>query len=387
MIYLDNAATTWPKPRGTAAAIAEVLSFRGANPGRGSYRMAELSSETVYKCRCHATGFFGASAPENVIFTPSCTHAINYALKGVLGAGDHVVISDMEHNAVTRPVMQLARRGVQFSTAHVHECDPEATVTEFRRKLRFNTKMIFCTHASNVFGTKLPIAEIGELAHRNSLLFGVDCAQSAGTAPLNLHDLQADFLCMPAHKGLYGIMGLGMLIINCDNKLSTVIEGGTGSLSGMNTQPDFLPDRLESGTLNVPAIAALDVGMSFIESIGRERLEQHEMSLIGRAYDAIASLPECELYTARPDIGTHVPLLSFNIRGMASDETAMLLGERNIAVRAGLHCAGEAHRAMGTESGGTVRICPSVFTSTEEIDSFISALREISETRMREISS
>ena len=378
MIYLDNAATTWPKPRGTAAAIADVLYSRGANPGRGHYRMAELSSETVYRCRCHAAEFFGAKAPENVIFTPSCTHAINYVLKGVLSAGDHVIISDMEHNAVTRPVMNLTKRGVQFSVAHVHECDPQATLAEFRRKMRCNTKLIFCTHASNVFGVKLPIEEIAQLARRNGLLFGVDCAQSAGTAALDLRTLPADFLCMSAHKGLYGIMGLGMLIINCDRSLATVIEGGTGSLSGVNTQPDFLPDRLESGTLNVPAIAALDVGMSFIESVGRERLEAHEMSLIGKAYDAIARMPECELYTASPEIATHVPLLSFNIRGMPSDEVAQRLGECEIAVRAGLHCAGEAHRAMGTQSGGTVRICPSVFTSPDEVDTFLSAIAQIS---------
>ncbi len=377
MIYLDNAATTWPKPRGTAAAIAEVLSARGANPGRGSYRMAELSSETVYQCRSHAAEFFGAKSPEYVIFTPSCTHAINYALKGVLSAGDHVIISDMEHNAVTRPVMQLAKRGVQFSVAHVHECDPDATVSEFRRKMRVNTKLIFCTHASNVFGIKLPVEQIGDLAKRNGLLFGVDCAQSAGTADLDLRRLKADYLCMPAHKGLYGIMGLGLLVIGSDKRLNTVIEGGTGSLSGINTQPDFLPDRLESGTLNVPAIAALDVGMSFIGSVGRERLEQHEMGLIRKAYDAIAAMPDCELYTARPQSETHVPLLSFNIKGIASDEAAVRLGENEIAVRAGLHCAGEAHRAMGTQSTGTVRICPSVFTSGEEIDRFITVLGDI----------
>ena len=377
MIYLDNAATTWPKPRGTAAAIADVLSFRGANPGRGSYRMAELSSETVYRCRSHAAEFFGAKSAERVIFTPSCTASINYVLKGALSAGDHVIISDMEHNAVTRPVHQLSRRGVQFSMARVHECDPEATVAEFRRCMRVNTKLIFCTHASNVFGIKLPVAEIGELAHRNGILFGVDCAQSAGTAEIDLRRLKADFLCMPAHKGLYGIMGLGMLIINCDRKLRTLIEGGTGSLSGVNEQPDFLPDRFESGTLNVPAIAALDVGMSFIDTIGRQRLENHEMNLVRRAYDAFSAMPECALYTARPETDTHVPLLSFNIDSMTSDEAAQRLGSMDIAVRAGLHCAGDAHRKIGTQSCGTIRVCPSVFTSDAEMDSLIAAVKEI----------
>ncbi len=377
MIYLDNAATTWPKPRGTANVVADAIVNRGANPGRGNYKMSALSSETVYKCRSHAAEFFGARSPEYVIFTASCTHSINYVLKGVLSTGDHVIISNMEHNAVTRPIMQLAKRGVQFSIAKVHECDPEATVAEFRKRIRTNTKMIFCTHASNVFGIKLPIAQIGELAARNGLLFGIDCAQSAGTAELDLNKIHADYLCMPAHKGLYGTMGLGLLIINNNYQLSTVIEGGTGSLSGINTQPDFLPDRLESGTLNVPSIAALDVGLNFIETVGREKIESHEMNLINMAYDKLSSMPQCSLYTARPTSETHVPLLSFNIGDIPSEEVAERLGDRDIAVRAGLHCAGEAHRAMGTEKTGTVRICPSAFTSVEEMNQFLCAVDKI----------
>lgn len=377
MIYLDNAATTWPKPRNTANVVADTILNRGANPGRGNYKMAALSSETVYRCRSHAAAFFGARSPEYVIFTASCTHSINYVLKGLLSAGDHVIISNMEHNAVTRPVMQLAKRGVQFSIAKVHECDDEATVAEFRRKLRPNTKLIFCTHASNVFGIKLPVAKIGELAARNGVLFGIDCAQSAGTAELDLNKIHADYLCMPAHKGLYGTMGLGLLIVNNNAPLATVIEGGTGSLSGVNTQPDFLPDRLESGTLNVPAIAALDVGLTFIETVGRETIEAHEMKLINIAYDKIAAMPQCALYTARPCPKTHVPLLSFNFNGIPSDEIAEKLGAQDIAVRAGLHCAGEAHRAMGTEKMGTVRICPSAFTSLDEINQFLAVLDKI----------
>lgn len=377
MIYLDNAATTWPKPRNTANVVADTIINRGANPGRGNYKMAALSSETVYNCRSHAAAFFGARSPEYVIFTASCTHSINYVLKGVLSAGDHVIISNMEHNAVTRPVMQLAKRGVQFSIAKVHECDPEATVAEFRKKLRPNTKLIFCTHASNVFGIKLPVAQIGELAARNGVLFGIDCAQSAGTAELDLNKIHADYLCMPAHKGLYGTMGLGLLIVNSNAPLATVIEGGTGSLSGVNTQPDFLPDRLESGTLNVPSIAALDVGLTFIETVGRETIETHEMKLINMAYDKISSMPQCSLYTARPCPETHVPLLSFNFNDIPSDEIAEKLGAHDVAVRAGLHCAGEAHRAMGTEKMGTVRICPSAFTSIDEMNQFLSVLDKI----------
>ncbi|MGN0473568.1 MAG: aminotransferase class V-fold PLP-dependent enzyme [Acutalibacteraceae bacterium] len=377
MIYLDNAATTWPKPRDTVQAMNDAVINSGANPGRGSYDMAMRSSELVYKCRCSAAEFFGAKSPEYVIFTPSCTHSINYVLKGVLKTGDHVIISNLEHNAVTRPLMQLAKRGIQFSTAKVHECNPEDTVAEFRRQLRRNTKMIFCTHASNAFGIKLPIYEIGELAARNGILFGVDCAQSGGTAEIDLKKLRADYICLPAHKGLYGTMGLGLLIINNDMQLATVVEGGTGSLSGLNTQPDFLPDRLESGTLNVPSIAALDTGLRFINEVSRERIERHEFRLINMAYDAIAENEKCVLYTAKPSAETHVPLLSFNIKDTPSDEIAQKLGKKGIAVRAGLHCAGDAHRAMGTQKSGTVRICPSAFTNTSEIKQFLSVLEEI----------
>lgn len=377
MIYLDNAATTWPKPRETVNTIADTITNKGANPGRGSYDMAMRSSELVYKCRCHASEFFGAKSPECVIFTPSCTHSVNYVLKGTLSAGDHVIISNLEHNAVTRPIMQLAKRGVQFSVAKVHECNSEATVNEFRRLIRRNTKMIFCTHASNVFGIKLPIAEIGELATRNGILFGVDCAQSGGTVEINLKKLKADYICLPAHKGLYGTMGLGLLIINTERPLATVIEGGTGSLSGINIQPDFLPDRMESGTLNVPSIAALDVGLNFIENVGKENIEKHELRLMNIAYEEIKNMKKCKLYTKPPQAETHVPLLSFNVKDMQSDEVAEKLGKKGIAVRAGLHCAGDAHRSMGTQNSGTVRICPSAFTSTNEIKQFLYALEQI----------
>lgn len=377
MIYLDNAATTWPKPRETANTVADTIINYGANPGRGGYDMAIRSSELVYKCRCNAAEFFGAKSPEYVIFTPSCTHSINYVLKGNLSPGDHVIISNLEHNAVTRPVIQLAKRGIQFSVAKVHECDAEATIGEFRRLIRRNTKMIFCTHASNVFGIKLPITEIGEMAARNGILFGIDCAQSGGTAEIDLKKLKADYICLPAHKGLYGTMGLGLLIINNDKPIATVIEGGTGSLSGINIQPDFLPDRMESGTLNVPSIAALNVGLNFIENIGRERIEKHELRLINMVYSEIASMPKCTLYTKPPQAETHVPLLSFNIKDIPSDEVAEKLGAKGIAVRAGLHCAGDAHRTMGTQNSGTVRICPSAFTSTNEIKQFLYVLRQI----------
>ncbi len=376
MIYLDNAATTWPKPRETAQVVADTILRRGANPGRGSYPMARRATETVYECRRRACEFFGASSPESVIFTPSCTVAVNMVLKGVLGAGDHVIISDLEHNAVTRPVRQLGKRGITFSTAKVVECDPEATLSSFRRQIRPNTKLIFCTHASNVFGIRLPVEAIGELAARHHILFGIDCAQSAGTAPLDLRTLHADFLCMPAHKGLYGIMGLGLLIVNTHTPLQTVIEGGTGSLSGLNTQPDFLPDRFESGTLNLPGIAALDTGLRLIQKLGRETVEAHEMSLMQAAYDTLSALPGCRLYTARPQSGFHVPLLSFSLDGIPSDEVAHRLGERDIAVRGGLHCAGEAHRKFGTEKTGTVRICPSAFTSQDEMAQFFQVLQE-----------
>jgi len=333
------------------------------------------SEEAVYSARKEAAGFFGASTPENIVFTHNCTAAVNYVLKGCLKPGDHVIISNLEHNAVVRPLHILEKRGVQISRVNVLNEDPFVTVKAFEKAIQRNTRMIFCTHASNVLGTVLPIGMIGELCRKYGLLFGVDAAQSAGILPIDIGRTGADFVCVPAHKGLYGLMGLGMLIASGEYLPDSIIEGGTGSLSAQKDQPDYLPDRLESGTLNLPGIYALTHGIRAVCAVGTERIYRHELGLMQQLYDALRSMKGVSLYFRKPVYGRQVPLLSFNIGDMTSGEAGERLAEKGIAVRAGYHCAYEAHAAAGTGSRGTVRVCPSMYTTESEVETLLREIR------------
>ncbi len=377
MIYLDNAATTYPKPPQVLKAASLAAREYFANPGRGSYPAAEKSGQAVFSARTKAAEYFGADSPEKLVFTPNCTASINYVLKGCLQSGDHVIISELEHNAVVRPLNSLERLGVLTTRARVHEGQPEKTVREFERAIRRNTKMIFCTHASNVLGVALPVRQIGELCRRYGLIFGVDTAQTAGILPTTLGQMNADFICAPAHKGLYGIMGLGALAVGGRHIPDSIIEGGTGSLSAHREQPDFLPDRLESGTLNVPGICAFAEGINAVEYIGIDNIYRHELELMQHLYTELERMPDAVLYTAKPEYGSHAPLISFNIGDMPSDKAGALLGEAGIAVRAGYHCAYDAHIAARTSGRGTVRVCPSMYTTHQEIDALLRAVDAI----------
>ncbi len=377
MIYFDNAATTWPKPPEVYCAAAEAAGRYFANPGRGGYPAAMESEKAVYAARRRLADFFGAGSPENIIFTANCTASVNYVLKGCLQPGDHVIISDLEHNAVVRPLYALQRQGVQVTRVSVLNKDPWQIAAEFGRQIRRNTRMIFCTHASNVLGVVLPVKQIGAVCRRYGLIFGIDAAQSAGVLPLDIRECGADFVCVPAHKGLYGLMGLGVLVCSGRVLPESLIEGGTGSLSTQREQPDFLPDRLESGTLNVPGICALDSGTAAVQRAGTDKIYRHEMELVRNIYSELNRMRGVKLYTGVPETGRHVPLLSFNIGDMAADEAGERLAAMGIAVRAGLHCAADAHNAAGTAERGTVRICPSMYTSECECSRLLAAVHSI----------
>lgn len=376
MIYLDNAATTFPKPRAVTLAADNCLKNYSANPGRSGHALSVRASEEVYNCRKKLAQFFGAGKPETVIFTENCTMAINTVLKGVLNAGDHVICSGLEHNAVWRPLNRLKAEGVAFDTARVFLEDPDATVKSFEALIRDNTKMIICTHASNVFGTVLPIEKLGKLSEAYGLLFCVDAAQSAGVLPIDMARMNIDYLCIAPHKGLYAPMGTGVLIA-LKGIDKTLIEGGTGSLSMLETQPDFMPDKFESGTLNLSGIAGLSAGIDFVMSIGIQKIYQAEMKHIGMVYRELSRMKEVELYTDAPRPQSSVPVLSFNLKKLSSEEVSQKLDEKSIATRPGLHCAPLAHRMFGTIERGTVRICPSAFTSAKDIAMFLSALKNI----------
>jgi cysteine desulfurase family protein len=377
MVYLDNAATTYPKPREVQMAVAEAFRRYGANPGRAGHSMAMTASEEVYRCRSEAAEFFHAPGPECVAFTLNCTHAINYVLKGLLRPGDHVVVSCMEHNAVIRPLYALRAFGISYTEAEVYPGDNDRTVNAFRGALRPNTKLVMCTHASNVWGIRLPVERIAALARQYGIPTAVDCAQSAGVLPIDMHDSGIDYLCVAGHKGLYGPMGTGMLITPHGSDLATVVEGGTGTESMRAEQPSGMPERMESGTQNMPGIAGLRAGIDFVRRRGPEKIHEHETALLRSLYRELASMDGIQLYTPMPDTRYFVPVLSFNIKGMQSETVGRELNGYGVAVRAGLHCAPAAHRRMGTLETGAVRVCPSVFSTLQDMRGLVQALSQI----------
>lgn len=384
MIYLDNGATTYPKPATVVSSVNNALKYYGANPGRAGHALAMKASEMIYDTRKNIADFFGCDDPQRVIFTLNCTTAINTVLKGVLKEGDHVIISSLEHNSVLRPLEKLRKQGITYSAVRVFEGDKDRTVDSFRDAIRENTRLMVCTCASNVFGIRLPVGRICAMCRQYGVLTCVDAAQGAGLIPINLSEDSIDYLCFSGHKGLYGPMGTGGLIINCDTIPDSLTEGGTGSNSSRYDQPLVLPDKFESGTGNLPGIVGLNAGVSFVKGRGMLRLYKREIALTAYLYDRLAKNNRVKLYTNRPDINYHVPVLSFNIEDMESETVAGILSSKyNIAVRAGLHCAPLAHKSKNTLNGGTVRAVPSAFTSTNDIDSLASAIYNISRRQAR----
>ena len=368
MIYLDNSATTYPKPPQVRQAVARALGELGANPGRGGYPMSQRTAQAVYRCRSLAAAFFGAPGPECVVFQPSCTQALNLVLKGALKQGDHVVVSDLEHNAVMRPLTALSARGVTYTLAKTVPGDNDATLDAFRQAMGPRTKLVVCTQASNVFGFRLPVERIAALCHQYGAKLCVDAAQSAGLVPIHLQRDGIDYLCCAGHKGLYGPMGVGLLVLRDPaDSLAPLVEGGTGTQSRSLAQPEDSPERYESGTLNVPGIAGLEAGLLFVRRQGPQALCQKELALLARLHRQLARFPGVELYTGEPRAPYFLPVLSFNLRGMESEAVGERLGQAGIAVRCGLHCAPLAHQKLGTQQG-TVRVSPSAFTRREEID-------------------
>ena len=377
MIYFDNGATTFPKPRAVVNAVDKTLRYYGANPGRSGHNMSLKASEIMYECRKNAAELFNADSPEKIIFTYNCTAALNYVIKGLLKEGDHAVISSLEHNAVLRPLESLKENGVEYSIAD-YSPDDEETINNFRNAIRPNTKLVVCTHASNVFGVRLPVERIAALCRIHGVLFCVDAAQTAGVVPISLKDSCIDFLCTAGHKGLYGPMGTGILVINSETMPESLIQGGTGSFSSDRKQPAILPDRYESGTPNLPGIAGLNEGIKFVMNRTELNIESYESELAVRLYHKLKNIPGVELYTDSPETHRCVPVISFNIEGLDSEETSEILNKRfNIAVRAGLHCAPLAHEFFGTQNSGTVRAVLSVFSNYEQVDYFISSIRTI----------
>ncbi len=374
MIYWDNGATTWPKPRQVVHGAEDGMTIYGANPGRGGHRMGLNASEQVYACRETAANFFGLSDPTGVIFTAGCTASLNMVIQGILRHGGSAVISDLEHNAVWRPLYNLPPVGKRYTVAR-YTADEDELVENFRRAIREDTRLMVCTHASNVFGVTLPIRRLAELAHKYGLYFCVDAAQTAGILPLDMEKDGIDYLCVAGHKGLYAPMGIGLLLCR-ERSLPPLMQGGTGSYSRHGEQPRELPDRLESGTPNLPGICGLRAGLEFVQQTGREQIYAHELALVQRLYDRLQALPQVKLYTKRPQSEYFAPVLSMNVEGMPSEQLAEELDGAGIAVRAGLHCAPLAHRHFGTIPDGTVRFVPSAFSTAREVEEIMNFFKK-----------
>ncbi len=365
MIYFDNGATSYPKPKRVEEAVMKAFTRYGANPGRAGHKMSMETAVKIYECREAAAELFGAGAVEDVVFCSNATHAINLAIKGILRRGDHVIISDLEHNAVLRPIHTLAEAGViEYSVATTFENDTQ-TLESFAGLIQPNTSLICCTHASNVFGIRLPIEQIGMLARSRNLLFLVDAAQTAGVLEIDVQQIGIDFLCAAGHKSLYGPTGTGLLVTPHGTALGTIIEGGTGSFSSEYAQPMVMPDRLESGTANVPGILGLGAGIEYVREKGLDTIYNHEMKIGKKIHSRLAEMPGIQLYTGFT-LGRHLPVISFNIAGIGSEEVASDLSEKGFAMRAGLHCAPLAHTKMDTLDSGTVRISIGAFNTTSQ---------------------
>lgn len=365
MIYFDNAATTFPKPRRVLRAVQSAFEKYGANPGRSGHRLAMDTAVKVYECRESVAELFGAEA-DAVVFTSNCSHALNIALKGVLRHGDHVVISDLEHNSILRPVHALAKGGViGYSVAEVF-FDEDATVAAFEAAITRNTRMIACTHASNAFGIRLPIEKLGALAKRRGLLFLVDAAQTAGVLPIDVKSCGIDFLCTAGHKSLYGPSGTGLLVTPHGEKLATLMEGGTGSASADYGMPDTVPERLECGTVNTMGIIGLAAGINFVKERGIEQIHRQEMRVGAEIDRRLREIPGVTLYTPDFTPERNVPVIAFNLEGVPSEELTQRLSDRGFALRGGLHCAPIAHAKMGTLETGAARISIGVMNTVEQ---------------------
>lgn len=370
MIYFDSAATTFQKPTSVRSAVFRAMRTM-SSPGRGSYPNAKAAEDMLFHCRSLASDLFGTSSPEQVVFTMNATHALNIAIKTLVAPGSKVAVSGYEHNAVTRPLHAL---GAEVIVANAPLFDRRGMTESFARAIENGAETVICTHVSNVFGYILPIESVAQLCRKANVPLIIDASQSAGVLPLNMQELGAAFIAMPGHKGLYGPQGTGLLL--CNREVSTLMEGGTGSESMLQQMPEFLPDRLEAGTHNVPGIAGLAEGLQFIQRTGMERIRRHEQVLLERAAMQLQTIPGIVLWRAK-DLAHETGVLSFTAEGWDTFDLSEALGSRGIAVRGGLHCAPFAHRTAGTLPDGTVRISFSAFNRAEEVDFFTRTLRQI----------
>ena len=375
--YLDNAATSWPKPESVYRAVSRFMRQVGATPGRGGHRREEEAARIADSARVALAQLFNAPSAGGVIFTLNATQAINMALKGILQPGDHVITSSIEHNAMWRPLKALARKGLAVTTV---PCAADGTLSpaDVGAAIRPATRMIALQHASNVLGSILPIAEIGRIARTRGILFLVDAAQTTGAYPIDMAAMNIDLLAFAGHKGLYGPHGTGGLVVRPGVVLETWVEGGSGAKSELETMPEELPLRLEAGTQNAAGIAGLLAGARFVLKEGVLHIREHEMALTALL---IAALRDVQGLTVLgpADLNRRTAVVSVVVKGYIPDQLAVVLDQVfAVMTRAGLHCAPQAHRTAGSlDHGGALRFSPGFFNTADEIRAAAAALRSI----------
>ena len=378
LCYLDNAATTFPKPTSVYNAVYRCMSRYCGNPGRGSHKLSLMASRAIFECRGLIADLVGVNEPERIVFTYNTTYALNTVIKGVLKPGDHVIISDMEHNAVLRPIWKLHRDGIiSYDVFSSMLCEERRSPTLICAKIASlvtpKTKMVICSQASNICSATLPIREIGEFCKRHGIFFLVDGAQSVGHCDVNVDEMNIGALCFPSHKGLYGPQGCGIIALGKGVSMETLIEGGNGINSLLEDMPSLPPERYESGTLATPVIAGLTEGVKTVLSARKNEIEEYEKYLFSSAYSSLANIKGITVYA--PEYQGSV--ISFNINGLTSERVAQSLDSYGICVRGGFHCSALAHKTLGTLNGGALRVSFGIFNKKRDVDALTRALLHI----------
>ena len=376
MIYLDNAATTYPKPECVYNAIMDCMKNYSANPGRAGHKLAMKAAREIYDTRENIAKLFNVDNPMNIVFTNNATDSLNLAIKGIVNSGDHIITTSMEHNSVIRPIKSLEKNNIENT---VVECDKDGflNIEDIKNAIKPNTKLIVTTHASNVCGTIIDIEAIGKIAKENNILYLVDASQTAGVYDIDTKKINVDMIAAPGHKCLLGPQGTGILYIREGLELNILKEGGTGSKSEDLFQPNLLPDKYESGTHNTPGIVGLNEGVKFILEKGIDNIRKHEEDLCNYMLNRLEEVPNIVIYGPK-DSKKRAAVISINIGNMDSGEITFILdSEYDIATRSGIHCAPLAHKTLGTLEQGAVRFSLGYFNTKEDIDKAIDALKQI----------
>lgn len=378
VIYFDNGSTSYPKAPGVAEAVTHFLEDGAFNINRGNYEQAYEIAGLVLETREMIAELFHAKSSKQVIFTPGITYSLNYLIKGGLVQGNHVLVTGLEHNAVMRPLFQMEKHGIEYDVVPV-DWDGTLHIEEFEKRIQENTKLVIAVHASNVCGTILPIEEIGKICEKYGLFFAVDTAQSAGTLDVDMQKAKIDFLAFTGHKGLLGPQGIGGFVISdeLDQRLTPLIAGGTGSISDQLEMPQMLPDKYESGTMNLPGIIGLHEALKYLQNTGIDNIYKKKMELTAYFLQELKNISGVRV-VGKQDIENRTAVISLDFENVDNAVVAFQLeSDYGIMTRVGLHCAPIAHKSLGTYPQGTVRIAFSASNTIGEIDVLLNALREL----------